>query len=648
MFKIKVYAGMAIIVALGVLAMLHVYRTLDNVAGYLATLDHVSVPFSIAALEMEKNTGEYASDVLRYVGDPDPDVRAEAAHDIQDFNERHAVYMRLSTSAHERELGGKVGAEHRKLVAAGEALMDERERLDAVFEQTADLLERIDRVLDGPMQTAIPADQPQRSTVLTALQDVEAETAEVGFWLTLFKHRPTPLARQRLLEKVQEQHEATTTLRALPLAGEVRRLEEVLHGYHRQVAANVRLLLPGETSISTRAQQFSALASSIDDIFDNEIQAMLSSDLSEPHANADLAIRRVQTSLRYIIPGYLFVAALVALLFILAIMRPLKRLAAGTRALGAGQLDYRIDARGHDEFGTLARQFNHMAERLQESTVSRELLEASEQQLQRSVTELRQEIAERQQAERERERLQDQLRRSATMAAMGQLVAGVAHEVRNPLFGISSTLDAMDANAETGRMNPRYREVLRREVLRLNKLMADLLEFGRAPPAGCSVEPLGDALVEATRNGRAAAQAAGVSIVNQARDDAPVVMNRDRLVQMLTNLIENALQHAPPGSEVAITTRLSTHADGRHWLELCVLDRGPGFTAQDLPRLFEPFFTRRRKGTGLGLAIVRRIVDEHHGNIHAANRPGGGASMTVLLPVAQSAPPSPARGNTHV
>ncbi len=636
MFKTKIYAGIAFIVAFGVLAMFHIYRNLGNVAGYMATLDHVSVPFSIAALEMEKNTGEYASGVLRYVSDPDPALRTEAAHDIGDFTRRHAVYMRLSTNERERALGRKVGVEHQKLTTAGNALMDERDRLDQIFQQTADLLERIDEILDGPMLAVIPRVQPERNTVLAALQNVEAETAEVGFWLTLFKHRPTPLARTRLLEKVREQHDATLDLRDLPLGPEARKLEAALQGFQRQVAADVQELLVGESGISARAQQLDQLATSIDDIFDKEIQALLTEDLSEPHANANLAIQHVQATLRYIIPAYFLVAAAIGMLLILAIVRPLKRLAAGTTALGAGKLDYRIDARGNDEFGTLARQFNRMAERLQESTVSRHLLEASEQQLQQTVAELRQEITERHQAEQEREKLQVRLRRSETLAAMGHLVAGVAHEVRNPLFGISSTLDAMEANAETGRTNPRYGQILRREADRLNNLMKELLEFGRTPPAAHTIRSLGKTLVDAIRTCHAAAKAAGVAIVNRAADDAQVEMNPDRLLQVHINLLENALQHAPQGSEVAITTRASADETGRHWIEYSVLDSGSGFAADDLPRIFEPFFTRRHKGTGLGLAIVRRIVDEHHGSIEAGNRPEGGAILTVRLPVAEA------------
>ena len=636
MFKTKIYAGIAIIVAFGVLAMFHIYRNLDTVAGYLATMDHVSVPFSIAAMEMEKNTGEYANGVLRYVRDPDPALRTEAEHDIKDFNERHTIYMQLSTNGHERALGRLVQAEHHKLTAAGNALMDERDRLDMIFQHTADLLEQIDEVVDGPMLVAIPREPLARSTVLLVLQNIEAETAEIGFWLSLFKNRPTPLARKRLLEKVREQHDATSDLHRLALGPAARKLETTLQDFQRQVAANVKKLLVGESNLSVHALQLDQLANAIDGIFDKEIQVMLTDDLSEPHANANLAIAHVQDTLRYIIPVYFFIAAAIGMLLILSIVRPLKRLAAGTAALGAGNLDYRIDAPCNDEFGKLARQFNRMAARLQESTVSRHLLEGSEQQLQQTVAELRQEIAERHQAEQDREILQVQLRRSETMAAMGQLVAGVAHEVRNPLFGISSTLDAMEANEQVDRTNSRYWEILRREADRLNKLMKDLLEFGRTPHAAHTAHGLGRTLAEAVRNCHAAAEAAGISLVNRASVDAMVKMNRDSLLQVHINLLENAVQHAPRGSEVVVTTCATTDTAGRHWIGYSVSDAGPGFAFEDLPHIFEPFFTRRRKGTGLGLAIVRRIVEEHHGSIEARNRAEGGALVTVHLPVAKT------------
>jgi signal transduction histidine kinase len=98
------------------------------------------------------------------------------------------------------------------------------------------------------------------------------------------------------------------------------------------------------------------------------------------------------------------------------------------------------------------------------------------------------------------------------------------------------------------------------------------------------------------------------------------------------NLIDNALQYAPRGSAVTVTTRL-IEDDGSARVECAVSDSGPGFQPDELPQVFEPFFTRRRGGTGLGLALVQRIAHEHGGSAEARNRDGGGAVVTLKLPV---------------
>jgi signal transduction histidine kinase len=109
-------------------------------------------------------------------------------------------------------------------------------------------------------------------------------------------------------------------------------------------------------------------------------------------------------------------------------------------------------------------------------------------------------------------------------------------------------------------------------------------------------------------------------------------LDRDRLFRVFHNLLENAIQHSRPSDEVVLEIRLRG-TNGKRWIECLVTDSGPGFPADDLPHVFEPFFTRRRGGTGLGLSIVHRIAHEHGGEIVAANRPEGGALMTVRLPV---------------
>lgn len=109
-------------------------------------------------------------------------------------------------------------------------------------------------------------------------------------------------------------------------------------------------------------------------------------------------------------------------------------------------------------------------------------------------------------------------------------------------------------------------------------------------------------------------------------------MARNRLLQVFVNLIENAAQHSPGGSTVHIDAQ-EIEAEGSRWIDCTVRDAGSGIRAEDLGKMFEPFFTRRRGGTGLGLSIVQRVVEEHGGRVLAENHPEGGALMTVRLPL---------------
>ena len=227
--------------------------------------------------------------------------------------------------------------------------------------------------------------------------------------------------------------------------------------------------------------------------------------------------------------------------------------------------------------------------------------------------------------------LQESLRRSETMTAMGKLVGGVAHEVRNPLFGISATLDAYGEEMNT----PDLKEMaatLRDQVGRLSRLMQELLEFGK--PVAVTRRPGAlDALVEEVIASRhTSANEANVVVRSQLSESVPrIPMDRDRLRQVFENLVDNALQHSPRGTVVTISGDLMLHA-GRKWVEMRVEDQGKGFVAGETAHVFEPFFTRREHGTGLGLSIVQKIVEEHEGSVTAGNREEGGARITIRLP----------------
>ena len=119
-------------------------------------------------------------------------------------------------------------------------------------------------------------------------------------------------------------------------------------------------------------------------------------------------------------------------------------------------------------------------------------------------------------------------------------------------------------------------------------------------------------------------------------------MDQSRIQQVFQNLIDNAIQHSPRGKSVTITANRSGRGRSE-MIEISFSDQGTGFRDEDLPRLFEPFFTRRRGGTGLGLSIVHRILEQHDGDIVARNGANGGAMITVRLPLIRESAAEPAR-----
>jgi PAS domain S-box-containing protein len=232
--------------------------------------------------------------------------------------------------------------------------------------------------------------------------------------------------------------------------------------------------------------------------------------------------------------------------------------------------------------------------------------------------------------------LQESLRRGETMSAMGSLLAGVAHEVRNPLFGISATLDAFEARFGSGEEYQQYTRVLKGEVDRLTRLMQELLDYGRPPSLNLANGQVSRPISEAIQMCKPIAERSRIRIINRvAGPMAPLAMDERRLVQVFHNLLENSVQHSSAGCEVVVEAEEVMLADGR-WIDCKILDRGTGFRIEDLPLVFEPFFTRRRGGTGLGLSIVKRIVEEHGGEVKAGNRAEGGAVVVVRLPAMEA------------
>ncbi|HEY5548304.1 MAG TPA: ATP-binding protein [Coriobacteriia bacterium] len=227
--------------------------------------------------------------------------------------------------------------------------------------------------------------------------------------------------------------------------------------------------------------------------------------------------------------------------------------------------------------------------------------------------------------------LTEQLIRADRLAAMGELTAGVAHEVRNPLGIIRASVQLMeDAECSRERVSEAA-EVIKQEIDRLDRVIKALLDFGR--PAAPTLRPVAvsQVLEDVALFSRTFASRARVKIVERYSEDAPDVMaDPEQLKQVFVNLISNAVQAMPGGGTLTIETGAD---DGFVFVRF--RDTGPGISEGVRDKIFDPFVSTRNDGTGLGLTIVHRIVDEHDGHIEVSSEPGDGTTFTVWLPALQ-------------
>lgn len=230
--------------------------------------------------------------------------------------------------------------------------------------------------------------------------------------------------------------------------------------------------------------------------------------------------------------------------------------------------------------------------------------------------------------------IEDQLRRADRLTALGELSAGMAHEIRNPLGSIRGTAEILQDALKDNSRYAEFGQILLNEVDRLNQVVEDFLSFARpADPQQKHFYPT-RVLHEVVHLCRQQALKSHVELLWDEQELPAAVGDEAQFKQVFLNLILNALQAmAEQGGQLQI----SSWEDSERWIVLSFSDTGPGIAAEDLDRVFNPFFTTKQDGTGLGLAITYRIVNNHCGRIRAVNRPEGGAQFILsLTPADQS------------
>jgi signal transduction histidine kinase len=285
---------------------------------------------------------------------------------------------------------------------------------------------------------------------------------------------------------------------------------------------------------------------------------------------------------------FALVGVVLWLLIVRLVSQPVSNLLAQMRRVERGDLTARAEAQRPDEIGELSRDFNAMVRSLQ----------AAKQELDESH--------------------QQQMQQASKLATIGELAAGIAHEIRNPLAGIGAAVEVLsDDNEITGE--------IRRQIKRLNATLCNLLDFSRQREpevAPCDVVAIIRPMLALVRPD---AQKHHIQVVEELPADLPPISaDAGQAQQALLNVFLNAIQAMPDGGTLTIR---AAARDGK--VALHVSDTGVGISAENQRKIFSPFFTTKHRGTGLGLAITRTIMEKHGGAIRVESGTGRGTTFTL-------------------
>ncbi len=230
--------------------------------------------------------------------------------------------------------------------------------------------------------------------------------------------------------------------------------------------------------------------------------------------------------------------------------------------------------------------------------------------------------------ETEKEKLREEMMRLDRLASLGKLSAGIAHEVRNPLTGISLLLDDLHDNAALAQDDRNMIKKALAEIERVERLISALLNYSSPARADFRMGDLNTVVNDTALLMRRECERQKVNLRVDTRELPNFHFDQEKIKQALMNIIRNALEAMPNGGEI----RISTDANTEH-AQLEVADNGPGISEENLPLIFEPFFTSKGAGTGLGLSITQRIIEEHRGQINVESSAVTGTVFTIKLPL---------------
>jgi len=303
--------------------------------------------------------------------------------------------------------------------------------------------------------------------------------------------------------------------------------------------------------------------------------------------------------------GAVAICGVVIVVLATTINRPMIELQEQMERVGTGDLSSAVSfAKRNDEIGDLGRNFNLMVRQLRESREEIELLHRT------------------------------QMSRAEHFATLGELAAGLAHEIRNPLAGIAGVIEIVARDLPVSSPARAVVKDVRDEIAQINRILTDLL--GTARPRAAEMRPsdLNTTAEHAVMLARQQVLSKPIKIEFTPDSDLPEVdHDSDQIHQVLLNLLLNSVQAISDSGWVRVT--IIAHNDNNEAV-ITVADTGRGIPAEALPNIFRPFFTTKGNGTGLGLSLARRIVEGHHGRIQVESSSAKGTTFSVTLPTRQA------------
>jgi signal transduction histidine kinase len=311
----------------------------------------------------------------------------------------------------------------------------------------------------------------------------------------------------------------------------------------------------------------------------------------------------------HMVVSIILLSAGTSFLLLRFVKRPIEAMAAKMAKVEEGDFSVRLEPKYADEMGSLVRSFNSMVDNLQKA--QEELKDVHYQQMQRA----------------------DRL------ASVGEMATGLAHEIKNPLAGISGAISVLADDFPEDDMRREIIDQVLEQIARLNKTVTDLLYFGRPGIPEFTWVDINNLVKETLFFLSQHPEARNIHRVKElARNLPPAWADAKQLQQVLFNIIINAIQAMEDGGTLTVQTGCGVSEIGREVLRIEIIDTGPGITTAALDKVFVPFHTTKNQGTGLGLPICKQLVEQHGGVIKVLSKVGEGSTFIIELPLQEGLP----------